>query len=199
MVAIHAEVFLVLKPPFTDITIQWTFYFSYPESRTHIAHCLAACVRVCCGNKRILTRCTPLRIKVLPLLAFISFPRLQKHYPLVPHITIEIFTWFLGLGPGFRVITVEQRSSQLVPMAVSVVALSSNSHTKYSSISTAVDSLGGVSVFLLLFARVNTILLFIFILCNSDPSVMLLWKMNMFLRTVSSVLKIIWTSINSIK
>lgn len=74
------------------------------------------------------------------------FPELINVYPLASAT--------LGIGAGFRVMTVEQRSSQLVPMSVGIVAFCNAASTKHCSVPMAVDCLGGPAVFLFLFARV---------------------------------------------
>ncbi|XP_014251875.1 lysosomal-trafficking regulator isoform X2 [Cimex lectularius] len=59
-----------------------------------------------------------------------------------------------GLGGGFRVIGMEQRSSQLVPMSVPIVMYCTPILQNYSALTSAIDNLGGISVFVILFARV---------------------------------------------
>ncbi|KAK9508246.1 hypothetical protein O3M35_007946 [Rhynocoris fuscipes] len=59
-----------------------------------------------------------------------------------------------GLSTSFRVIGVEQRCSQLVPQCTSLVTFCEPSSINFSTITTAIDSLGGISVFVYLMGRV---------------------------------------------
>ncbi|XP_054259566.1 lysosomal-trafficking regulator isoform X2 [Macrosteles quadrilineatus] len=56
--------------------------------------------------------------------------------------------------PGFRVATVDTRASQLLPMSVKPIFFAPASIQHYHGITVAADTIGGISVFLLLFARV---------------------------------------------
>lgn len=58
-------------------------------------------------------------------------------------------------GPGFRVAAIDNRPSQLLPMIVTPVLFAPTSVHNYHGITAAINSIGGLSVILFLFARVG--------------------------------------------
>lgn len=58
-------------------------------------------------------------------------------------------------GPGFRVAAVDNRPSQLLPMIVTPILFAPTSVHSFSGLTTAINSIGGLSVILVLFARVG--------------------------------------------
>ncbi|KAG8260670.1 hypothetical protein J6590_091786 [Homalodisca vitripennis] len=56
--------------------------------------------------------------------------------------------------PGFRVATVDTRASQLLPLSVRPIFFAPLTDQHYHSITAAAETIGGISVFLFLFARV---------------------------------------------
>ncbi|CAH1403230.1 unnamed protein product, partial [Nezara viridula] len=85
------------------------------------------------GNSKPLWQKDVMLVSYCPM-----FPESINVYPLASAT--------LGIGAGFRVMTVEQRSSQLVPMSVGIVAFCKAASTKYCSVPMAVDCLGGPAV-----------------------------------------------------
>ena len=60
-------------------------------------------------------------------------------------------------GPGFRVAAIDNRSSQLLPMNVTPILFAPTSVHSYRGITVAINSIGGLSVILFLFARVSKV------------------------------------------
>lgn len=57
--------------------------------------------------------------------------------------------------PGFRVVTLDQRASQQLPLSLSPTLLAPLNSSRYQGPVAAASILGGASVFLFLFARVS--------------------------------------------
>ena len=58
--------------------------------------------------------------------------------------------------PGFRVVTMDQRASQQLPLSLFPVLLVPVSPRRYQGLVAAASILGGTPVFLFLFARVSS-------------------------------------------
>jgi hypothetical protein len=57
--------------------------------------------------------------------------------------------------PGFRVVTLDQRASQQLPLSLSPTLLAPLNSSRYQGLVAAASILGGAPVFLFLFARVS--------------------------------------------
>uniref|UniRef100_A0A1B6DVR8 Lysosomal-trafficking regulator n=1 Tax=Clastoptera arizonana TaxID=38151 RepID=A0A1B6DVR8_9HEMI len=75
-------------------------------------------------------------------------------YPQVINNSSGVVGSLFPQGPGFRVAAVDNRASQLLPMVLSPVFFAPLSVQHFNGITTAANTIGGLPIFLFLFARV---------------------------------------------